>query len=338
MANPVLVEVTRGDGVESRHRGAVAVVDGAGAVIVRLGDIDRPVFPRSAVKPLQALALVESGAADHFDISTEELALACASHSGEALQVEKVEGWLRRMGLGIEDLECGAHPPRHPDQIAEMIRAGEEPRRSHNNCSGKHAGFLCTALHMGEPTGGYSGPDHPVQRRLRALLSDLGGCDLSAAPHGVDGCGIPVIAMPLVAMARALAAMANPDGMPGPRAAASRRIFSAMTGYPELVGGDGRFDTRMMAAGQGAFVVKTGAEGVYGGILPRRGLGVALKIDDGATRAAETAMAAALEHFGELGGGVTGPLADLLQPVIANAAGEPVGAVRAVIEWNYAMY
>ncbi len=332
MDNPVLIEVTRGNGVESRHRGAIAVIDGSGNLIASWGEIDRPVFPRSAIKPLQALALVESGAADHFNLTSEELALACASHSGEPAQVQRVDRWLGRMGLGPEDLECGAHPPRHAQEVADMVRAGESPGRSHNNCSGKHAGFLCTALHMGEPTKGYSKADHPVQQRLRAVLSELGGCDLSTTAHGIDGCGIPVIAMPLVAMARALARMANPVDMPEPRAAASRRIIAAMTSHPEMVGGNGRFDTRMMVAGRGAFVVKTGAEGVYAGILPGPGLGIALKIDDGATRAAETVMAALLKHFGVLGDGVIDAVADLMEPVIVNAAGDPVGVVRAVID------
>ncbi len=334
MDNPVLIEVSRGNGVESRHRGAIAVVDGSGKVIFGRGDVDQAIFPRSAIKPLQALSLIETGAADHFNITTEELALACASHSGEPAQVEKVEHWLGRMGLGPDDLECGAHPARHAHQVANMVRAGQIPGRSHNNCSGKHSGFLCTALHMGEPTKGYSRPDHPVQQRLKAVVADLGDCDLSATPHGIDGCGIPVLALPLVGMARALARMANPASLPELRAAASRRIIAAMTTHPELVGGQGCFDTRMMAAGKGAFAVKTGAEGVYAGILPGPGLGIAVKIDDGASRAAETAMAALLEHFGELGDGVRGSVADLLEPVISNAAGDPVGAVRSVIDWS----
>jgi len=333
MTNPILVEVTRGNGVESRHRGAIAVVDGAGRLMASWGDIDRPVFPRSAIKPLQSLALVESGAADHFHITTEELALACASHSGEPAQVAIVDAWLSRMGLGVDDLECGAHPPRHADRIADMVRAGTTPGRSHNNCSGKHSGFLCTALHRGEPTRGYTGAGHPVQQRLRTILSDLGEVDLSSMPHGIDGCGIPVIAMPLSAMARALARMASPATLPEARAAASRRIAQAMTAHPELVGGSGCFDTRMMTAGNGAFVTKTGAEGVYAGILPRLGYGIALKIDDGATRAAETTMAALLKHYGELGDGVIDRVADLMEPLILNAAGDPVGAVRSVIDW-----
>lgn len=328
MANPILVEVTRGNGVESVHRGAVAVIDGTGLVVASAGDIDTAIFPRSAIKPLQALALVESGAADHFNLDDEELSLACASHSGEPVQVDKVNRWLVRMGLGMDDLECGAHGPRHDADIADMVRAGQTPGRSHNNCSGKHAGFLSTALHMGEPTRGYSRADHPVQQRLRAILEDLGACDLSSTPHGIDGCGIPVIAMPLVAMARALSRMANRAGLADPRAAASGRILDAMTRCPEMVGGTGCFDTRMMAAGKGAFVVKTGAEGVYAGILPGQGLGIALKIDDGAKRAAETAMAALLKHFGALDGGVMAPVADFVEPVITNAMGVPVGAVR----------
>ncbi len=328
VSNPVLIEVTRGNGVESRHRGAIAVVDGAGQIVASWGDIETPIFPRSAIKPLQGLALVESGAADHCGIGGEELALACASHSSEPGQVERVNRWLDRMGLSENDLECGAHPPRYAEDTAELVLARQQPGRSHNNCSGKHAGFLCTALHMGEPTEGYSKADHPVQQRLRAILSELGKIDLSTTPHGIDGCGIPVLAMPLVSMGRALARMANPDTLSEGRAEAARRICQAMSTHPGMVGGRYCFDTRMMAAGKGAFVVKTGAEGVYAGILPGSGLGIALKIDDGAKRAAETTMAALLRHYGELQADVGEPVADLISPVVVNAVGEPVGTIR----------
>ncbi|MHA1598651.1 MAG: asparaginase, partial [Alphaproteobacteria bacterium] len=250
MSNPVLVEVTRGNTVESRHRGAVCIMDAGGSVIAALGDVETPVYPRSAVKPLQALALIESG----VDISPEELALVCASHNGEPQHVEKVLQWLDRLGLGVDDLECG------PSIMMEGLV--DKPTRAHNNCSGKHTGFLATALHLGEPTTQYIAATHPVQQRLRRTLGEMCDVDLTDAlpgskGYGIDGCGIPVLAMPLQATALGMARMTAPS------AAAAQRIISAMTTHPFLVGGSGRFDTRLMQATNGQVVVKTGAEGVH---------------------------------------------------------------------------
>lgn len=315
MSNPVLVEVTRGSGVESRHRGAICVTDAKGNVIAAVGDVTTPVYPRSAAKPLQTLALIETGAADRFNVSGQELALASASHNGEPEHVELVLQWLNRLGLGVDDLECG------PSVMMEGLDG--EPTRAHNNCSGKHAGFLTTALHLGETTAGYAGAAHPVQQRLRRLLSEMTDCDLSDAPEGIDGCGIPVLALPLDAMAFGMARMADPSGLDKNRAAAARRITAAMTGHPFLIAGSGRFDTRAMEATNGTVVVKTGAEGIHAAILPDAGLGIALKIDDGAKRAAEVAMAAVLDRLG-----VSGTPNDLARPTVLNAAGETVGAIR----------
>lgn len=315
MSNPVVVEVTRGNAVESRHRGAVCVIDAKGSVIAAVGDVARPVYPRSAVKPLQALALLETGAADRFDVGMEELALASASHNGEPQHVERVLRWLDRLGLSVDDLECG------PSVMIDGM--GDDPTRAHNNCSGKHAGFLTTALHLGEATAGYAGAAHPVQRRLRRVLSDMTDCDLSDAPQGIDGCGIPVLALPLNAMALGMARMADPSELDPVRAAAAKRIVAAMTGHPFLVAGSGRFDTRVMEAAGDLAIVKTGAEGVHAAILADAGLGVALKIDDGAKRAAEVMMAAVLDGLG-----VSGIPAGLARPDVLNAAGEVVGVIR----------
>jgi len=332
VANLVLVEATRGGAAESRHRGAVVIVNAAGDVIAAWGDVARPVFPRSAVKPLQTLALIESGGADAFSFSDAELALASSSHSAEPRHIEMVAALLRRIGLSPGDLECGGHPPMDAAAAAALIRAGEEPSALHNNCSGKHAGFLATALHLGEATAGYSGADHPVQRRLRRILEEMSGDSLGTAAHGVDGCGIPVHAMPLDGMARALARMTDTDGLPAKRAQACTRIVAAMAGHPDLVAGTGRFDTRAMTAAPG-IVVKAGAEGVQAAILPEHGLAVALKIDDGAKRAAEVAMAAVLGRLGVFADAADEDLADLREPPVRNAKGDAVGAVRATAAW-----
>lgn len=331
--NPVLVEVTRGDGVESRHTGAATIVTAAGDVIASWGDVAAPVLPRSAIKSMQALALVETGAADHFDVSDEELAIACASHSSEPEHLKCVNEWLGRLGLEADDLECGATGSIEETVHADLIRQGASLTRVHNNCSGKHAGFLTTALHMGEPTKGYIGADHPVQRRLIDILQEMGEVDLDGARRGCDGCGIPVIAMPLAAMALGFAKMAAPAELPPSRIGAIERIAAALAANPLMVAGRRRFDTVVIEAtgdsADGPALVKTGAEGVHGAFLPGLGLGVALKIDDGARRAAEVVMAAILVRLGVIDAALEDTLADLITPPIVNASGEKVGDIRA---------
>jgi L-asparaginase II len=336
--NELIVEVTRGDMVESRHRGACAVVNVAGDTVHAWGDTDRIIYPRSAIKPLQTLVLIETGAADAYRVSDAELALATASHGATPEHVGLVAGWLERIGLGPGNLECGGHEPMDKDAAKALARAGEAPGPLHNNCSGKHVGFLTTAIHRGEPTKGYSKPGHPVQDRLFAMLSEMGGADLTSAPTGTDGCGIPVIGMPLSSLALALARMADPKDLEEDRADAANRILAAMTQNPRLVAGPKRFDTVAMEAGQkfagGTFVVKAGAEGVYGAILPALGLGVALKIDDGAKRAAEVAMAAVLDHLGVLDEAAKKAMAAFLQAEVTNAKGDAVGTMRMTPGWT----
>lgn len=330
-ANPVLIEATRGDAVESRHRGAAVVVEAGGAVVAAWGDVSRPVYPRSAIKPLQALPLIESGAAERFAVSDRELALACASHSGEERHVTLAGAWLQRLGLGPEDLACGPHRPIGEAAADNLARADLAPGRLHNNCSGKHTGMLATALHMGEPTAGYEAWDHPVQGRVRAVLAELGDWQEEKAPRGIDGCGVPTVAMPLLALATAFARLAAPDGLGAARAAAARRITAAMWAHPDLVAGSGRLDSAVLDAAQGTVLLKTGAEGVYAAALPRLRLGLALKIDDGAKRASEAVLAALLLRFGDLDGAAAALLAGRAEEPILDTRGETVGVVRAVI-------
>ena len=331
--NPLTVEVTRGGMVESRHRGAAVVMDAKGNAVHAWGEIERIVYPRSAIKPLQALAVVETGAADAFAVTDAELALASASHCGQPQHMDVVLAWLERIGLGADDLECGAHEPLDPETAKARVRAGESPGPADNNCSGKHAGMLTTAKHLGEETAGYTRPGHPVQQRLRAILTDIGGADLSQAPEGTDGCGIPVFGMPLPAMARAMARMADTGGLEAGRAEAAGRIVAAMMSNPFLVSGRGRFDTIAMEAANGAFAVKTGAEGVHGAILPELRLGGAVKIDDGARRAAQVAMAAILDYLGVLDGEAKVALAGFLETPVLNEKGERVGEIRMAPDW-----
>lgn len=326
--NPVLVEVTRGGMIECRHRGAIAVVDAGGKVVCAWGDIERPIYGRSAIKPLQALPLIESGAAERFGLGDAEIALACASHNGERGHVEAVRAWLTRIGCGVDDLECGAHMPIHEPSAAALIKSGKEPDAAHNNCSGKHAGFLATARHLGEPTAGYISFEHPVQQRILGLLEQMCGIRLGDAPRGIDGCGIPVIGIPLGNMAMAMARLANPDKhLPPMRAAAARRILAAITAHPFMVAGSGRFCTEVMKIAGRKVVIKTGAEGVYCAALPTLGLGVALKIDDGAGRAAEVAMGHQLRQLKVLSDEEISALRDALTPSLVNRAGRQTGRI-----------
>jgi L-asparaginase II len=297
------------------------------------GDVDRPVFPRSAVKPIQAIPLLETGAADRFAVTDAELALACASHGGAPEHLRVASHWLNRIGLGPEFLVCGPHPPICEKAAAALSRAGQPPSRLHNNCSGKHAGFLTTALQLGVPTAGYGAPDHPVQQLVRQALSEMGGVDLRENVEGVDGCGVPVIAMPLSAIARGFSVLADPDRLNARRAAAVCRIVAAMTAHPHLVAGRGRFETTVMRACAGALIVKGGAEGVCAAALPGKSLGIAVKIDDGAKRATETAMAALLARFAAPDGRGRAALDAYLELPVANTIGARVGAVRLAPRW-----
>ncbi len=319
--------------VESHHRGAAVVAHADGAVVASWGGVAAAVFPRSAVKPLQALALIETGAAERFGVSDQEIALACASHRGEPIHTRTLAAWLERLGLSEEDLECGASPPKDEKTMAAMIGAGQSPSALHNNCSGKHVGFLATALHLGEKTRGYIQPGHPVQKCWRGVVQDMGGEELVDAATGIDGCGIPVIAMSLAALAHAMAHLADPSGLPAARRRAVRRVIAAMTAHPYLVRGRGGFDSLAIEAGAGAVVVKTGAEGVHAAALPGLGLGVALKIDDGAKRAAETAMAALLVHLGAIDDMAKAALAPILARPVKNIVGVKVGCVRPAKGW-----
>jgi L-asparaginase II len=324
MVNPVLVELTRGDRVESVHRGAIAIADATGTLRSSIGDVETPVFPRSSLKPIQALPLVESGAADTFSLTDEHIALACASHSGEPMHTERVTAWLARLGLTQSDLACGAHAVRYEPVWHAMIARGEQPTRIHNNCSGKHTGFLTVARHWDIATKGYEHIDHPVQQAVAAALRELSG--VADLPWGVDGCAVPNFALPLAGFARALARLATPGELEPRRGRAARRIVAAMAEHPELVSGTGRSCAVLIRSCSGRAVVKAGAEGVYAAIVPSLGLGVALKIDDGAGRAAETAVASILHSLGVLGTD-TAALAILRVP-IANTRGTIVGERR----------
>jgi L-asparaginase II len=330
-APPVAVLVRRGGRIESCHRVAFAVMDTDGRLAHAAGDHGAPVFPRSAVKPIQALPLVETGAADRFGLGPAELALAAASHSGEPQHTERVRAWLQRLGLSEADLECGAHPPGHGPSASLLAAAGQAPSALHNNCSGKHAGMLTLALHLGVPTQGYSAPDHPVQRLAAAAIAAMADQAELAAP-AIDGCGIPTHPLPLAGLALAMARLGAPAGLPAGRRAACQRIAAAMQAHPELVAGGGRACTLLMRALPGV-IAKTGAEGVYAAALSARGLGLALKVEDGAGRAAAVALGALLAALDELPEAARPGLAEVLQPALRNHAGTLVGTIEPAPGW-----
>lgn len=327
MTNPVLVEVLRGALVESRHRGAVAVADAAGARVLSLGDGDKPIYPRSAVKAIQALPLIETGAAARFGLGEEELALACASHGGEPGHVAGVTRMLAAAGLDPGALECGAHWPGHPPSMQALARSGGGAAPIHNNCSGKHAGFLCDACAMGVPHRGYVVPDHPVQRAVKAVLEDLSGVTLG--PSAIDGCSVPTWPLPLAALARAFARFGTGAGLGPARARAAARVRAACAAKPWFVGGTGRFCTRVMEHFGARVFVKTGAEGTFCAALPELGYGIAVKCDDGAGRAAEVMIAATIARLVPLNAKDHAFMKPLVRPDLRNWNEKTVGYLRA---------
>jgi L-asparaginase II len=330
MGNPELVEVVRGGRVESRHRGAIAVVDAGGRHLLALGDIERAVFPRSAIKALQALVLVETGAADRYGFGPEELALACASHGGEKGHVATVTLMLTRAGLDVSSLRCGAHWPSHQASAQALARAGGTASAIHNNCSGKHAGFLCAACVLDADRSSYVEPAHPVQRAVKAALEDLSGAKVSDDACAIDGCSVPTWAMPLGALARAFARFGSGQGLSPARSEAARRLRAACAEKPWHVGGTGRFCTEVMTKFGTRVFVKSGAEGMCCAALPEQGLGIALKCDDGAGRAAEVMMAATLARYLNADAD-RAALEKIIRPTLRNWNGIAVGEIRPAI-------
>lgn len=334
--NPVLVEVMRGNTVESFHRGALAVLDPQGRVVLGLGDTERPVFPRSAIKLLQALPLVESGAADQLGLNDDELALACSSHNGEAAHVQTAMAMLAKAGLEPTSLECGAHWPKHEEALRALVASRQAPTALHNNCSGKHAGFVCLACAMNGGGAnlaafckGYVEPDHPVMRAVTAALEAATGMDSNAAPRGTDGCSIPTFGISLRALALGFARVGTGAGLSPGHARAATRLRRAIARAPFMVGGTDRFDSLVMQQLGERVCCKVGAEGVYCAALPSLGLGVAIKIDDGNNaRAAEVAMAALIEAGLDLDEADALVLNSLSHPTLRNWNGRAVGALR----------
>jgi L-asparaginase II len=328
MSNPILVEVTRGQRVESQHAGAYVVMDGDGKVVSSAGEIDWPVFPRSAVKSFQALALLESGAADRLKFSEAELALAISSHSGEPEHVAAAAGILAKVGRDVGCLECGTQWPSREIAFRKLASSGQGATALHNNCSGKHSGFVCLACDMGVDPAGYIQPEHKVQKILADVMTQMTGTPHTADNRGTDGCSIPTYAVPLQALARAFAKFSSGVGIGPERLKASRRLQAAAVAYPFMVAGTGRFDTRAMTLLGRRIFTKTGAEGVFCAAFPDLGYGVALKCEDGAGRAAEVVMAELIARYVPMSAEEAAAFKPLRNPMITNWNGIDVGQVR----------
>ena len=328
MENPITVEVTRGQLVESRHRGMAVVVDGDGRMVFSAGDVDAAVFPRSACKAMQALPLIETGAADAYGFGNRELALACSSHSGEAEHVATASAMLKAAGRDLQTLECGAHWSFDQATLINQARSLDRPTALHNNCSGKHAGFVCACCHAGDDPAGYSGYDHPLQQQIRATMESLTGATLGPDNCGTDGCSIPTYAVSLKGLAFGFAKMATGRGLESIRARAARRLIDACMAEPFYVAGTRRFCTRLMQVAPGRIFAKTGAEGVFCAVLPEKGLSFAVKCEDGTTRAAETMIAALLARHFDRDSAEQQALKAMANHTMKNWNGIEVGTVR----------
>ena len=331
-----MIECTRGGSVEAHHVVDVALVDPDGVLVESWGAVDGVVYPRSAIKPIQVLPLFETGVADAIQTADAEIAVACASHSGQHEHVNTVRTWLARCDLGEDDLECGAHLPWHEQSAHALLREGRPPGQIHNMCSGKHTAFLVTAATLGEPTDGYVKRDHPVQRRVSAAIADMLGWDLTKSPWALDGCNIPTVGVPLYALARGAARVADPSSIAdSARRSAITRVRAAVAAEPFMLGGDGRVCTAIVRSAGDTVLVKISAEGVFFAALPTLGLGLALKVRDGAFRAADVAIASLLDRLELLDDRQADELSTYLATPLKNWRGFEVGVIRAVLDQDH---
>jgi L-asparaginase II len=331
-----LLAVTRGEAVESVHRGSIAVVDAEGRLLASWGDPLVPVFLRSAAKPFQLVPFVAAGGERRFALTTEEVALASASHAGEPSHTAVAERMLAKGGFTLESLRCGAHAPSSERAARALVRRGEEPNALHNNCSGKHAAMLLACRLFGDDPATYTSPRHPLQKRILSLLSRMTDVEEARIGIAVDGCSAPVFRLPLASLALGyarLAAARVPRESPRERDA-RKRIFHAMAAAPEMVAGSGRFTTELIRAYRGRLVGKEGADGLYAVAAPlgrARGggpLGVALKIEDGSERGRAAVVVEVLRQLGLAGGAPLARLRRVARLSVRNVRGDVVGAME----------
>ncbi|MFN3652856.1 MAG: asparaginase [Armatimonadota bacterium] len=327
----LLAEVTRGPAVESRHFGHVVVVNSAGELLFSAGDPEHPTYPRSSLKPLQALAAVARGTADYFHFTEAEIAVTCASHAAEPRHLEAVRQILARIEATEDDLRCGPHGVPHIPTRDAMIREGREPTPIYNNCSGKHSGMLALACVLEAPLAGYWEAEHPVQQEIQRILVAACGADRGALQWGIDGCGVPTYLMPLRELALGFARLADPAYLDQSDAEAARRITGAMMAEPGMVRGEGGLDTVVMEALPGTVFCKGGAEGCEAAGIPGQGIGIAIKVEDGAARPLAPVLLALLRRFDAAPRELPAILAPLARPQVLNTRCEVVGEVHSAI-------
>lgn len=331
MARDVEVVVWRGDIAESRHRVAWVLVDPTGCAIDGVSGDAVTTF-RSAAKPFQLLPLVERGHADALGLTDEHLAIMAASHTGSAAHRDLVSAMLSRFGLEPGQLACGYHDPSDPAALAEVRLHPERQSRLYNNCSGKHAGMLALAQREGWPLAGYHLPEHPLQQLMRRTVAEACGCTPESLGVAIDGCSVSVFALPLAAMARGYAQLgAAMQSADDPRARTLQRIGRAMTAHPRMVEGDGRLSTELMLATKGRLVAKGGAEGLQLVADTQRGLGLALKCEDGSARAVAPATMAVLGALGWLTTPEQAALEAQRRSIVTDATGQVVGHLEATV-------
>lgn len=330
--NPVLVRIRRGGEIESQHRGSWVLTDSSGKVLDGTGEFSRPVFVRSTVKSLQALPLLETGAAERFGFSDLEIALALASHNAEARHTEVVAGLLARLGLAESDLQCGAEPPADPETRARLRAEGKNPTALHNNCSGKHAGFLALALHLGAPQERYLDPTSPGQTLVRDAVLAMSGVKSADLTSAIDGCSAPTFRMPLSGLATAFARLSNPGRLERPRREACERMVASVAAHPEMIAGvHKRICTDIGRVTKGRIFPKIGGDAVYGIGVCGADRGLAIKIDDGSNRGLHPAVVALLSRFGFISGPEADALAPWRQVTIRNWAGLVVGRTEVLV-------
>lgn len=328
MGTEALVKVLRGELVESLHRGHIAVVNAKGELLYSAGNPQEVVYARSSMKPLQAIPIVETGAADHFNFNDADLSLACASHNGEDQHTGRVQSILNRTNLSISDLQCGTHNPRWEETFKELIKNDKPITPIYNNCSGKHSGMLATAKHMNESTADYYKLDHPVQKRILKVISELTEVPENEIEIGIDGCGVPVHGLPLVNLALSFAKLADPSSLEPSRQESINKVTSAMMAAPEMVGGTDRFCSDFMRVLDGRMFGKAGAEAVYAIGDKETGIGIAIKIEDGNGRATSPVAVEVLNQLGLLTDLQIEQLSSYHYPQLKNARKETIGELR----------
>ncbi|NEW05445.1 asparaginase [Paenibacillus sp. SYP-B3998] len=323
-----VIRVIRGKITESIHRVHLAMVSTDGTLLHQAGDPHLLTFARSTAKLIQALPVIESGAADHFGLGDAEIALCCASHNGEAEHVTAAQGILGKLGFTPEHLQCGAHDPYHAPTAQAMRERGEAPTTLHNNCSGKHSGMLALAAHLHASPEVYMNIEHPVQQLMLQTVCDMSDVPKEQMQLGIDGCGVPVFGLSINRLALAFARLGCPDELTVARASACRRIVAAVRKYPQYLAGSDRFDTRLIEVTGGRIIGKMGAEGIFALTIPEQGIGFVLKIEDGNQRAMYPAVVEALKQLNLLNESEVDALASYHTPTVHNWQGTEVGQIR----------